>query len=66
MNSKRFSDRTRKDQEFAEEIESHLAHEADANLARGLDSEEARRQAAVRFGNSRTAREREWRYRSLP
>jgi putative ABC transport system permease protein len=66
MNSKRFSDRTRKDQEFAEEIESHLAHEADANLARGLDSEEARRQAAVRFGNSRTVREREWRYRSLP
>ena len=66
MNSQRFSDRTRKDQEFAKEIESHLAHEADANMARGLDPDEARRQASLRFGNPRTMREREWRYRSLP
>jgi putative ABC transport system permease protein len=62
----RFANRTRKDQDFAEEIESHLAHEEDANRARGLSPEEARRQAYLRFGNPRAAREKEWRYRSIP
>ena len=66
MNMKRFSNRTRRDEDFAEEIESHIRHEEDANLARGLSPDEARRQAHLRFGNPRTAREREWRYRSFP
>ena len=66
MNLRRFSHRTRKDQDFAGEIESHLAHEEDANLARGLSPQEARRQALLRFGNPWTVREREWRYRSFP
>ncbi len=66
MNLRRFVDRSRKDQELADEIESHLAHERDANMARGLAAEEARRRANVRFGNARTTRERVWRYRSLP
>jgi putative ABC transport system permease protein len=66
MSLRRFSNRTRKDQDFAGEIESHLAHEEDANLARGLSPEEARRQALLRFGNPRTVREREWHYRSFP
>ena len=66
MNLRRFANRNSKDQDFAEEIESHLAHEEDANLARGLSPEEARRQANLRFGNPRSAREREWHYRSLP
>ena len=66
MNLRRFTDRTRKDQDLAEEIESHLAHEQDANAARGLSPEEARRQARLRFGNPRATRERVWRYRSLP
>jgi putative ABC transport system permease protein len=65
MNLERFRDRDKKDQDFAEEIESHLAHEEDANAARGLSPEEAHRRANVRFGNSRTVREREWRYRSF-
>ena len=47
MNLRRFSNRTRKDQDFAEEIESHLAHEEDTNLALGLSPEEARRQALL-------------------
>jgi putative ABC transport system permease protein len=63
---KRFTDRTRKDKDLAEEIESHLAHEQDVNAARGLSPQEARRQAYVRFGNPRATRERVWRYRSLP
>lgn len=59
------SDRTKKDRDFADEIESHLAHEEDANLAWGLSPEDARRRARVRFGNARTYREREWRNRSV-
>ena len=66
MNMKRYQDRTGKDADLAEEIESHLAHERDANMARGLNEEEARRRAQVRFGNARTTRERVWRYRSVP
>jgi putative ABC transport system permease protein len=66
MNVERFRDRERKDEDLAEEIDSHLAHERDANAARGLSSEEARRQARLKFGNPRVTRERMWRYRSLP
>jgi putative ABC transport system permease protein len=51
MSLRRFAHRARKDQDLAAEIESHLAHERDANAARG---------------NPRTAREHVWRYRSLP
>lgn len=66
MNWERFTDRSGKDEDLAQEIESHLAHEQDANAARGLPPGEARRQARVRFGNPRATRERVWRYRSLP
>jgi putative ABC transport system permease protein len=66
MSLRRFADRTRKDEDLAEEIESHLAHEQDVNVARGLSPEEARRQAYLRFGNPRVTRERIWRYRSIP
>jgi predicted permease len=66
MSMRRFTGRNQKDQDFAEEIASHLAHEEDVNATRGLLPEEARRQAHLRFGNSRTIREREWRYRSFP
>jgi predicted permease len=65
MTMGRFLGRRRKDQDFAEEIESHLAHEEDANRGRGFLQDEGRRQARLRFGNPRTIREREWRYRSL-
>ena len=66
MSVRRFTGRIQRDQDFAEEIESHLAHEEDANRSRGLSPENAHRQARVRFGNPRTVREREWRYRSFP
>lgn len=65
MNVRRFVDKAKKDHELAEELASHLAHEQDANIARGLDPEEARRRARVRFGNPRVLRERMWRYRSV-
>jgi predicted permease len=66
MNLRRFTQRSKKDEELAEEIESHLAHEEDANAARGLGADEARRRARVRFGNPRATRERVWLDRSFP
>lgn len=65
MTVRRFLHRSRKDEDLAQEIESHLAHEQDAQAARGLAAEEARRRARLRFGNPRTVREQVWRYRSL-
>jgi len=62
----RFRDRQSKDEDLAEEIAAHLEHEQDANAARGLSPSEARRQAHVKFGNPRVAREVVWRYRSFP
>ena len=59
-------DRTRKDEDLAEEIESHLAHEQDANGARGSASGRSAAAGSLRFGNPRTTRERVWRYRSFP
>jgi predicted permease len=66
MNPRRYTDREKKDADLAEEIESHLAHEQDANAGRGLPGDEARRQARLKFGNPRSTREAVWRYRSLP
>ena len=39
MSLRRFMHRRTKDEELAEEIESHLAHERDTNAARGLSSQ---------------------------
>jgi predicted permease len=66
MNWRRFVGRSAKDSELAEEIQSHLAHDEDLRTARGVDADEARRQARVKFGAQNTVREEEWRYRSLP
>jgi predicted permease len=66
MNLRRFLGRRAKDADLAEEIQSHLAHDEDLRTARGVDAEEARRQARVKFGGQNTVRESEWRYRSLP
>ncbi|HLJ79796.1 MAG TPA: ABC transporter permease [Acidobacteriaceae bacterium] len=62
---RRYTHRARKDTELADEIESHLAHEQDAQEARGKAPEDAQRQARLRFGNPRSVREQVWRYRSL-
>jgi predicted permease len=49
--------RKRTDEDFAEEIKSHLALEADELHAEGLDAEEAKRRARVEFGNASLAKE---------
>ena len=60
MNLKRLFTRSREDYELSEELESHLAHEIDDNVARGMSPEEARRQAYVKLGNPLRIRDRVW------
>jgi macrolide transport system ATP-binding/permease protein len=52
--------RKQKDADLALELESHLAHEIDDNLARGMTGEEARRRAHVKLGNSLVIRDKVW------
>jgi len=66
MTFSRFMHRRRKDADLVAEIESHLAHEQDEAIARGLSPEEARRRARLKFGNPGSVRERVWQYRSVP
>ena len=66
MNLRRFIGRKAKDSDFADEIDSHLAHDEDLRAARGVSAEEAHRQARVKFGAQNSVRDEEWRRRSLP
>jgi len=60
MNLKRLFLRSHEDADLKLELESHLQHEIDENLARGLNLEEARRQALVNLGNPLVIRDRVW------
>ncbi len=60
MNLKRFFRRSEEDSELSEELESHLAHEIDDNLARGMSPEESRRRAYVKLGNPLRIRDKVW------
>src|SRR5579871_4454561 len=60
MNLLRFFRRSREDDELSQELESHLQHEIDDNIARGMSSEEARRKANVKVGNALVIRDRVW------
>jgi predicted permease len=60
VNLKRLFQRSAEDSELSEELESHLAHEIDDNLARGLSPEEARRRAYVKLGNPLRIRDHVW------
>ena len=53
------------DEEFAAEIQSHLAHEADDRVAHGTKPDEARFAAVRAFGNVTSARERFYESRRL-
>ena len=50
--------RSRVDREIAEELAAHLAMRTDDNETRGMDPDEARRKAHIRFGNAVVIRER--------
>jgi hypothetical protein len=53
------------DNERVEEMEAHIAHEIEDNRDRGMNEEEARRRAYVKFGNPQKVRERIWQMNSL-
>jgi putative ABC transport system permease protein len=57
---KRFFRRSQKDEELSRELEAHVAHEIDDNLARGMSQEEARRQAYLKLGNPLRIRDTVW------
>jgi putative ABC transport system permease protein len=59
MSLRRFFKRSQEDAELAQ-LEAHLAHEIDDNLARGMSQEEAQRQAHLRLGSSPRVRETVW------
>jgi hypothetical protein len=65
MSLRRFFCRRQWDQERARELESHLAHEIDDNIARGMTPEEARRQAYTLLGNPIVIREEIWQMNSF-
>jgi macrolide transport system ATP-binding/permease protein len=60
VNLKRLLKRSQEDNELVQELESHLQHEIDDNLARGMSTEEARRHAYVKLGNPLVIREKVW------
>jgi len=56
----------KREDEFAAEIESHVALHADEGMRAGLSAEEARRQALVRLGGVEQTRQRHRERRTLP
>ena len=51
MSLSRFFQRRYWDEERAREVEAHIAHEIDDNLARRMNHEEAWRAAYMKFGS---------------
>jgi predicted permease len=58
MKLKQIFSRRKEDSELAQELDSHLQHEIEDNIARGMSPAEARRQASVKLGNSLVIRDR--------
>jgi len=61
----RYFQRRDQDAELAREIEAHIAHETDENVARGMTAEEARRVARIKFGSARNVREDVWEWNTI-
>ena len=60
MTLRRFFRRSREDAELVQELESHIQHEIDDNVARGMSAAEAHRQALLKLGNPLVIRDRVW------
>jgi putative ABC transport system permease protein len=65
MSLRRFFKRRFNDEELRIETENYLALEYDENLARGMNHEEARHQAYLKFGSPRRVREDLWAKNSI-
>jgi predicted permease len=61
----RYFQRREQDAELAREIEAHIAHETDENVARGMTALEARRRARIKFGSARIVREDVWKWNTI-
>ena len=61
----RYFRRRRRDDELTREMEHHLALETDLNIARGMDANDARREAHLKFGSRNQVREQLWNRSSI-
>ena len=62
---RRFFHRRSSDEEIVREIAAHLEAERAENQARGMNADEASRQAHIKFGSPRRVQEDLWRHNSL-
>jgi len=62
---RRFFERRRRDEDFARELEAHLALEIDELVARGVPRDEARARAARKLGNRTSLREAAYEHNSV-
>jgi predicted permease len=65
MNLGRFFTRRAADADLAQELEAHIQHEVDDNLARGMSEEDAVRRARLKLGSPRRVRETVWEGNSM-
>ena len=65
MRWRRYIERTRRDDELAQEIAHYLAQETEDNIARGMTPDDARLAAVRRFGNRQIVREAVYRMNSV-
>src|SRR5258708_34513160 len=60
MGIRRFFLRRREDTDLAREMDAHLRHQVDENIAHGMSDDEAQRQAYLKLGSPRRVREDMW------
>jgi predicted permease len=65
MGIRRFFQRRSQDSDLARELDAHLAHQVDENIAAGMSAEEARRQAYLKIGNPQRVREDVWQWNTI-
>jgi putative ABC transport system permease protein len=65
MGIRRFFHRHSEDADLARELEAHIAHQVDENIAAGMSEDEARRQAYLKLGSPQQVRERVWQWNTV-
>ncbi|HEY2114012.1 MAG TPA: ABC transporter permease [Candidatus Angelobacter sp.] len=65
MGLHRFFQRGTEDAELAEELQAHIAHQVDENIASGMSKDEARRQAYLKLGSPQQVREKVWQWNTV-
>ncbi|HEX4606501.1 MAG TPA: permease prefix domain 1-containing protein [Candidatus Angelobacter sp.] len=65
MGLRRFFLRRKEDADLARELDAHIMHQVDENLAAGMSPDEARRQAYLKLGSPRRVREDVWEWNTL-